>query len=212
MRKILFAFGVIALLAACAQTTHPTENAPSGNDQLANPASVYCVDAGGRLEIRDTDADRVGYCHVNGTVCEEWALFRGEGCVAPGDVQTGTNTLCTAEQQQADVCDETYAPVCGSNNKTYSNNCFACKEQGVKSYTEGACATPVEDNFVACPEPRAKEPVACTKEYAPVCAQKDNGIRCITTPCPSTNNVTYSNACLACADPEVYGYVPGECA
>lgn len=52
------------------------------------------------------------------------------------------------------------------------------------------------------------EPVACTLDYSPVCAQKDNGLRCITTPRPSMDEVTYGNAC---ADPDVYGYVPGEC-
>lgn len=62
--------------------------------------------------------------------------------------------------------------------------------------------------IVMCKVPR---PEACTKEYLPVCAQKDTGIRCVTTPCPSSEDVTYSNACTACADPKVFSHKAGAC-
>jgi hypothetical protein len=39
------------------------------------------------------------------------------------------------------VCTEEYSPVCGTNNKTYSNSCFA-KKDGVKSYVSGECKKP----------------------------------------------------------------------
>jgi hypothetical protein len=39
------------------------------------------------------------------------------------------------------VCTEEYSPVCGTNNKTYSNACFA-KKDGVKSYVSGECKKP----------------------------------------------------------------------
>ena len=69
---------------------------------------------------------------------------------------------------------------------------------------------PTDDGsaYVACDDPR---PEVCTKEYDPVCAQVDNGIRCITQPCPSEDRRTYGNACDACADPRVYGYALGAC-
>ena len=60
--------------------------------------------------------------------------------------------------------------------------------------------------FVQCKSPR---PEICTEQYLPVCASKDTGIRCVTTPCPSEEKVTYPNACSACADPKVHGYIPG---
>lgn len=51
-----------------------------GGTGMANPASVYCVQQGGTLEIRDETGGQVGYCHfANGQVCEEWALFRSNG-------------------------------------------------------------------------------------------------------------------------------------
>lgn len=59
-----------------------------------------------------------------------------------------------------------------------------------------------------CTEPR---PEMCTRQYQPVCAQKDTGVRCVTTPCPSTEWKTYGNGCDACSDAKVIGHVPGAC-
>lgn len=44
---------------------------------LANPASAFCIQQGGRLEIvRDADGEK-GLCYLpDGHVEEEWALFR----------------------------------------------------------------------------------------------------------------------------------------
>lgn len=51
---------------------------------IANPASVFCEEQGGSLEIRTDDAGAAGYCvFEDGSECEEWAYFRGE--CAPGD-------------------------------------------------------------------------------------------------------------------------------
>ena len=59
-----------------------------------------------------------------------------------------------------------------------------------------------------CPEPR---PQMCTRDYRPVCATRDTGVRCVTTPCPSTEEKTYGNACSACADASVIAYREGAC-
>jgi len=59
-----------------------------------------------------------------------------------------------------------------------------------------------------CPEQR---PQICTREYLPVCATRDTGIRCVTAPCPSSEEETYGNACSACGDPKVIRYRPGAC-
>ena len=50
----------------------------------------------------------------------------------------------------------------------------------------------------------------CTLEYAPVCGLVDNGIRCVTTPCPSVNATTFGNSCQACAG-QAQTYYPGAC-
>ncbi|MDX9873853.1 MAG: hypothetical protein RBS88_03005 [Spongiibacteraceae bacterium] len=74
-----------------------------------------------------------------------------------------------------------------------------------------AADTPAQSSpaeLVRCEEPR---PEFCTHQYLPVCAHRDTGIRCVTTPCPSAAQQTYGNACAACADPAVEGWRPGEC-
>mgnify|MGYP001184967674 CR=1 FL=1 len=50
------------------------------SSQLANPASSYCVEQGGSLEIvTQPDGGQIGMCTLpNGNVCEEWAYYRGE--------------------------------------------------------------------------------------------------------------------------------------
>jgi len=83
------------------------------------------------------------------------------------------------------------------------------KQKCIRPWEEN-CAQ--QDYFTACPTEKPTGPVACTMDYNPVCGSVDNGIRCIRAPCPSTNNKTYSNRCVACADPKVYGYWPGACA
>ncbi|NLZ24697.1 DUF333 domain-containing protein [Candidatus Dojkabacteria bacterium] len=46
---------------------------------LSNPASVYCADNGGTLEIKEEKEGQVGYClFEDGSSCEEGAYYRGE--------------------------------------------------------------------------------------------------------------------------------------
>ena len=61
---------------------------------------------------------------------------------------------------------------------------------------------------VTCANPR---PQVCTMIYAPVCATRDTGVRCIKAPCPSEEQVTRSSGCNACSDEKVMSYVEGEC-
>ena len=77
-----------------------------------------------------------------------------------------------------------------------------------------ACAipplAPAKDTttLIHCTNPR---PQICTMDYAPVCALRDAGAGCTATPCPSGEWTQYPNACSACADQRVQGYVKGEC-
>ena len=76
-------------LAACAETNNALQvkaspDSPETGIGLANPASVFCQEQGGQLEVRtDTSGGQYGVCiFANGSECEEWAYFRGE-CPSP---------------------------------------------------------------------------------------------------------------------------------
>ena len=77
MRKTIFiALLVLALFLVGCQRAEKTEE----KAQIANPASVYCEEQGGTLEIRTADdGSQAGYCTLTDkTVCEEWAFYRKE--------------------------------------------------------------------------------------------------------------------------------------
>lgn len=89
MRKTTLILGITMAtlsLAACSGDDAPaTTNAPAATDapaapgdaQIGNPASQYCVDQGGTLELVDETAGQVGYCNLpDGTRVEEWEYFR----------------------------------------------------------------------------------------------------------------------------------------
>lgn len=69
----------LLLLAACSKPAAPaTTVAPAEGAQIANPASVYCVEKGGKTEAKKDEAgNAIAMCHLpDGTVIEEWELFR----------------------------------------------------------------------------------------------------------------------------------------
>jgi putative hemolysin len=58
---------------------------------MPNPASVYCVEHGGKLRIEETPAGQVGYCDFpDGSSCEEWAFMRGDCRPQPPPGRGGT--------------------------------------------------------------------------------------------------------------------------
>ncbi len=76
--------------------------------------------------------------------------------------------------------------------------------------TSAPTATPPTASSSArvCPEQR---PQVCTLDFRPVCATRDTGVRCVTAPCPSSEQKTYANGCSACADSKVLSYTQGAC-
>ena len=51
-----------------------------------------------------------------------------------------SSTPCKLSEKDEDMaCIEIYQPVCGCNNETYSNSCYADRD-GVTSWSEGECS------------------------------------------------------------------------
>ncbi|ENW82596.1 MULTISPECIES: DUF333 domain-containing protein [unclassified Acinetobacter] len=83
MKKILFLALALTTLTACSLT--PSKDVTPPKIGMANPASQYCVEQGGQLEIRNEANGQAGYCKLpNGQVIEEWVFFRANQskCVA----------------------------------------------------------------------------------------------------------------------------------
>ncbi len=63
---------------------------------MPNPASVFCEEQGGRVEIRAGEGGQVGYCvFPDGSECEEWAFFRGECVPGGGGYQPLDSAVCS---------------------------------------------------------------------------------------------------------------------
>jgi putative hemolysin len=66
MRRAI-GFGFLAMLAMAPEQAHA----------LANPASVFCVQSGGKSEIRTGPRGQYGVCRLpDGRVVEEWSYYR----------------------------------------------------------------------------------------------------------------------------------------
>jgi putative hemolysin len=54
------------------------KNESNNTNQLANPASVFCIENNGTIEMRNNEQGQYGVCIINGKECDEWAFYRGE--------------------------------------------------------------------------------------------------------------------------------------
>ena len=123
MKRMVVAIAALLALALLAAACGDDDN--DNESQLPNPASVYCDEQGGTLDIRtDASGGQVGYCVFDdGSECEEWAYMRGEcspgqslgsetGIANPASVfcdeQGGTVDLTSGQCTFADgsQCDE----------------------------------------------------------------------------------------------------------
>lgn len=56
--------------------------------------------------------------------------------------ETGEKFYCVDEQRKRNFCPQIYSPVCGSDGRTYSNDCYACQNPNVEWYSLGSCEYP----------------------------------------------------------------------
>jgi putative hemolysin len=67
----------LAVLGACGDDTQPAETTVSPG--IANPASEFCIEQGGTVEIVDEEDGQVGYCNLpDGSRVEEWEYMRSQ--------------------------------------------------------------------------------------------------------------------------------------
>jgi hypothetical protein len=80
-RRILLLVAAGVLLASCTGDT-PGETTMG----MPNPASVYCEEQGGTVEMREAEGGTQGFCvFPDGGECDEWEFYRGECAPGGGD-------------------------------------------------------------------------------------------------------------------------------
>ncbi|NYZ74395.1 DUF333 domain-containing protein [Candidatus Micrarchaeota archaeon] len=102
---------------------------------MANPASVYCEDNGGTLEIREGEDGQYGVCKLPGGVeCEEWAFFRGE-CNATSPTYCDSTADCACGVHKT-------TRQCFYGNKDYVDTSQQCPDfcNGIAAHLEIVCS------------------------------------------------------------------------
>ncbi|MDD3102212.1 MAG: DUF333 domain-containing protein [Patescibacteria group bacterium] len=135
-KKLIFSIIIIAVIAGiillCClwksgywqkkkinQIQEQFKNQSQSQTGMVNPASKYCVEQNGTLEIRKNEAGEYGVCvFANGTECDEWEFFRGE-CKVERDKCVD---LCGDQICQEVVCKEIGSP-CAETKETCPADC-----------------------------------------------------------------------------------------
>ncbi len=100
-RKILFTiYLLIGMLVLAACTSNPVT--PTSSANMPNPASVFCEQNGGKLDLRQEATGGVaGICvFSDGSECDEWAFYRGE-CKSGEKQMTVEPTVSPRETEPA---------------------------------------------------------------------------------------------------------------
>ncbi|MDO9088468.1 MAG: DUF333 domain-containing protein [Anaerolineaceae bacterium] len=110
MKKILMYIIILIALTGC--TTFQTQESQSAGTELPpnmpNPASVYCEENGNKLEIHTAeDGSQYGICvFPDGSVCDEWAYFRGECSPSEQILPTASISDETTQKESNDEAGE----------------------------------------------------------------------------------------------------------
>lgn len=119
---------------------------------LSNPASSFCIEKGGKLQIQVSPAGETGICTLpDGTVCDEWKFYRGE--CGPKVEECATDADCTVPVSYAikSICpygswcaEGTCTIVCPMVDESYSS-AISCKQD-----TDCDCSSYVADDAIGC--------------------------------------------------------------
>jgi putative hemolysin len=138
------------------------------NAEIANPASTFCIEQGGDLEIITAEDGEYGMCNFpDGSSCEEWAFFRGECQI--GDSNKNENEETTIEEE----FDLTELEIeCNNAGGQWVGEYYECEY-----ITEDFCEE-YSGIFDPCGSACRHEPddIICTKQCVPYCSLENLNI------------------------------------
>lgn len=161
---------------ACSVTA---EWPPNGFENFVDHSVVFI----GTVTEADRDEDINGNIYVRFEK-EKWYKGYDNGSSIIEVTFPGNSALCGYDDVNMFEKDSVWAIYAteGMESNFISNN---------KKYDSVDDAISEVDDFE-----NYEAPITCTQEYDPVCGVVDTGIRCVTTPCPSSAEKTFSNKCF----------------
>jgi putative hemolysin len=185
-------------------------------NELPNPASKYCIEQGGTLDIITAeDGSQSGACTLpGGTVCDEWAYYRHEcpdcsgGCPmysppALGWCEYGTIVPGGKNDCGCQLPPECVYTACTEEAKLCSDGITSVVRVG-PNCEFAPCPDELEKNYCT---PESRQAEVCTLDYTPVCGWFNQDIKCIKYPCA----INAGNACQACQNENVEFWTEGVC-
>ena len=135
---------ITASTLACSPTTPPAstpDNVPAASAETGVPTAAPPIPTAS--EAPATNAPTPSKAGPAGAQCGGIAGFgcaAGLYCAFPLAAHCGAADQFGVCKPIAEMCTEQYDPVCGCNDKTYPNECYAARA-GISVGAKGACAT-----------------------------------------------------------------------
>jgi putative hemolysin len=111
----LVSIGILIVVVVIVLVSNIVDNDGTG---MANPASVYCIEQGGKnIIVTDSQGGQSGLCvFADNSSCDEWAFYRGECEKGRSEGSCGSDSDCVK-----DAC-------CHASGCVSKKNAPACKD------------------------------------------------------------------------------------
>lgn len=96
-----------------------TDDSIAKDTALSNPATVYCLQEGGKFTMKKTlDGSTVGICELASNIqCEEWAFYKGDCPAGSKKDKTATSTQTTTTTNETVIVTTSTEPVIKQESK-----------------------------------------------------------------------------------------------